>query len=63
MKWRFGPGELEVEIEHDPNAFGGRGGVTVTIVPAIKLRLALEDAESIGDALIAVVRSAEQQES
>lgn len=53
-------GELEIEIAHEPEGFRGRGAVTIKFPPGIKYRLTLEDAESVGDMLIDVVRRAER---
>ena len=59
MERRFKAGELELLVEHEPT--GLAGGCIAVGVPkfGIKLRVTLEDAESIGEALIACVRAAE----
>lgn len=60
---RFGRGEMVFDIEHLPQGFNGRGCVEITLpaLGGLKLRITLEDAETLGDALIAQVRAAEEK--
>lgn len=59
MKQRFKG--LEIEVEYKRFALDGQGGVCVSIpgFADFRLTMPLEDAETLGDALIACVRKAE----
>lgn len=52
-------GPIEIEVEHEPHGFSGRGAITIAF-PGIKYRVCLEDAESLGETLIECVRRAER---
>jgi hypothetical protein len=59
----FKDGEMEIYVEYRRFAFAGRGGVTLSIpsVGGLRLTMTLDDAESLGDALIGCVRAAEEK--
>jgi hypothetical protein len=52
----------EIEIDYEPASMHGRPCVVICFgqLGGLKLRMALEDAENIGEALIAAVRQAEE---
>lgn len=52
---------VDIEVEFNRFALGGQGGVCLSIpgVADFRLTVPLEDAETLGDALIACVRNAE----
>lgn len=56
MKWQVK--DPEVEIEHEPKAFGGTGAISLKF-GGVTMRWTLEDAETIGEKLVECVRNAE----
>lgn len=54
---------IEIDVAYNRFALAGRGGVSVSVsIPDFsdfRLTIPLEDAETLGEALIACVRSAE----
>lgn len=61
MKQRFKG--LEIDVEYKRFALDGRGGVSISIpgFADFRLTMPLEDAETMGDALITCVRAAERK--
>jgi len=59
MRKRFS--DFDILVGHEPGGLLGGGCITITM-PTIQmtLRLVLEDAESLGEALIRMVRKAEE---
>lgn len=50
-----------VTVEHEPNGMNGRDCVMIHFKEAgIQLRFTLEDAETLGEAMVRVVRAAEE---
>jgi hypothetical protein len=61
MRRRFK--SLEMDVEYRRFALDGKGGVSLSIpgFADFRLTMTLEDAETLGDALIACVRGAEKK--
>ena len=52
--------ECEMTVCAELNGLRGRPCIRITLPAGIALRLTLEDAESLGEAIIRVVRAAEE---
>lgn len=60
MKRRFS--SLDIEIEHDPKGLDGKGSVAVIVHDfGFTLRLTLQDAETLGEQLVQMVRRSEEK--
>lgn len=59
MRKSFGPGEATASVILEPTGLNGRQCVAL-VLDMVTIRLPLTDAEQLGEALIKMVRRAEQ---